>query len=156
MILFGYASSFHLFTVFRWPPVALFPYNRPAELCVFLLPYGSLFKKSKTSWFRSSDPCVHRLVVILTLIDMVGMGNGPRGRRRRVFSIVTCRVQVYLGTFVLSKKETYTAQEKSAIFFCYLLTFSLILFLHSSYFSLTSTVHRSTSVFFHLCSLVFL
>ena len=22
-----------------------FPYNRPAELCVFLLPYGSLFKK---------------------------------------------------------------------------------------------------------------
>ena len=69
------------------------------------------------------------------------------------FSIVTSRVQVYLGTFVLSKKETYTAQEKSAIFllsshfqfsFCFYLrpTFlstlqciALIMYFSSSVFS---------------------
>ena len=54
-------------------------------------------------------------------------------------------------------QKTYTAQEKSAIFYA---TFSLsvcFLFLHSSYFSLTSSVYRSNYVFFlHPCSLVFL
>ena len=46
------------------------------------------------------------------------------------------------------QKKKSTQHKRNLQFFCYLLTFSLILFLHSSYFSLTSTVHRSTSVFF--------
>ena len=48
------------------------------------------------------------------------------------------------------KKEKYTAQEKSAIFSAIFLLSVFFLFLHSSYFSLTSTVHRSIYVFFFI------
>ena len=66
----------------------------------------------------SSDPCVNRLVVILTLIDMVGMGNGPRGRRRRVFRLLPVAFKFISAhsSSAKRKKETYTAQEISAIF----------------------------------------
>ena len=48
------------------------------------------------------------------------------------------------------KKEAYTAQEKSAIFSAIFSLSVFFLFLHSSYFSLTSTVHRSIYVFFFI------
>ena len=48
------------------------------------------------------------------------------------------------------QQKTYTAQEKSAIFSAIFSLSVFFLFLHSSYFSLTSTVHRSNYVFFFI------
>ena len=76
-------------------------------------------------------------------------GKWAAGKKKAGFSIVTCRVLVYLGTFILSKKRKVHSTR--------LLTFSLtFVFTFVLLFSHFYSASLYFCIFLHLCSLVFL
>ena len=115
-----------------------------AQLCSFMVFVITIWK---TNWLWPSDSCVNRLVVTLTLIDMVGMGNGSRGRRWRVFRLLPEAFK-----FISTDRSSATKNVKSTrgvwTFFCYLLTFRLHFFTFVLLFSQLSVASFYFWVFF--------
>ena len=84
-------------------------------------------------------------------------GKWAAGKKKAGFSIVTCRIQVYLGTFVLSNKQRTQHKRHLQLFFCYLLTFSLLsVFTFVLLFSHLYGASLYSMYFLHPCSLVVL